>query len=59
MMISQGTSAQAKHATVKPAEEKRTTGNAQESANPGSSNDGKYVDFFFFIYIRFLSVNIM
>lgn len=58
MMFLQGTNAQAKHATVKPTEEKRTTGNSQESANPGSSDDGKYVENFL-IYVRILSVNIM
>jgi hypothetical protein len=58
MIFSQGTNAQAKHATVKPAEEKRTTSNSQENANPGSSDNGKYVENFL-IYVRFLSINIM
>jgi hypothetical protein len=48
-MFLQGTNAQLKHATVKPAEERSTTSNSQESANSGSSDnvcsdDGKYVE---------------
>lgn len=63
MLFLQGTNAQAKHATMKPAEEKRTTNNSQESANSGSSDtvssvDGKYVENFL-NYMRFLSINII
>jgi hypothetical protein len=51
----QGTNAQAKQATVKQTEENRTTDKSQESANHGGSasvcsDDGKYVEIFFYFY---------
>jgi hypothetical protein len=64
VILLQSTNAQAKHGTVKPAEEKRIASKSQKSARPGGpdnvcSDDGKYVENIFFTYMIFLNINIM
>jgi hypothetical protein len=58
VMFLQGTNAKEKHATLKPAEEKRTASKSQESANHGGpdnvcADDGKYVANIFLINRKF------